>query len=656
MKNQANQIPLFSYLNNTLKNITDKLIETNDNIPNNNYNRQIGFLDKHSYTISVAPLSLIENLTEDEFNQYKREINCKHTSRLLLKETSKSLLDIQINNPYDKNDYRYKIFKNHSIDTKKWFIEIIKDNYQFDSVLYASQYYIGHPKWEDRENKACKIKVNPTSLSLTAIPLFSPFIRLNSKNKFNNFVVDIDFPEIKGNTEALLEKSNLLMQYFEMYKDKLPIIIPNFITFTSKGFQLGYIFNDAIFHKFKKEKLAMIHYKKETGNFISPNNCDPIKRETAFKLEKFYNETVGYITQVLTILFNGDKNAIQTFTQGRVIRNPLVNASKFLTLEKKDLKEFKKSLSKFAELHMQIIKEVNPFGNIETPKLEDIKVKRHRIASTTLTKQELKIHPFTITVNKKEFIENNYEFKTKEEKDLITDLFITYKLPAIDFSKTTGEGFRNVFLFTYGRFFAYELKKINPEITNEELYNKLSVVLAFINRNFERPVSLDEIDELIGNISKYVQTRFNPNVNVKFNRKLAQWKHYITKIRFGIDLLNKVFITTKQLQAMTTKDIAKLTTVSYKTLLRWLKEDKDILIKIFKEVFKMVNIKSEEEVGKINIKEFFSEFRLRTIVNDKKKINMFYSLMRNYTTLFVRFKAMIKDNFYTFMQMTALNL
>ena len=658
VQNTANQIPLFRELNQALKQITNHLIDTDNRIDDNPYNRIGFFSDDYNQLIKVKPLEIIKALGDSEYYENERDINCKYTSRTLLKETNKALIDKTTENPYNESDYRYKLFKNHPDKVKEFIIDIVKENFKFDATLYSSRYPIGHPKWESKENKACNVLVNPSSISLTAIPLKSPFIRLNSKNKFNNFVVDIDFPELKGNKEALLKKYYAINNLFNLLKRKgFTIFVPNFITFTSKGFQLGYVFEATIYHKFKKEKLAMIHYKKETGNFISPNSCEPVKRETAFKLEKFFNNTIGTLTKVLAYLFNGDKYAIQTYTQGRVIRNPLVNASLFFSLEKKDLFEMRKLLPKFAEAYLNIVKEVNPFDFTKAPKLEEVKkIQNKKVFSTTLTKQDLKAHPFTITVNKKEFIEENYEFKNEEEEEIVIDAFITDKLPVINFAKTEGEGFRNVFLFTYGRFFAYELKKKNPDISEEELYNKLSILLGFINRNFMNSLDLEEVEVIINSIIKFIQKKFNPNINVKFNRKLAQWKHYKTKVQFSIDLLNKVFITTKHLKEMTTKDIAKLTKVSYKTLLRWVKEDKEALIKAFKEAIKMINVKNEEDALKVNIKNFFSEFKLRTITTDKKKINLFYSSMRNYTTLFIGLKSMVKDDFYTFMQMTMLNL
>jgi len=648
----AEKLPLFDTLNNKIAKIADYVIENDNTIKDSIVNRNLGFHYKEQTFINFVPLKLLEDP-----NIPSKSVNCRYTSRKLIKEISNNLLNDKIENPYNPSDYRYEIFKNPSVEEKEWFINIVKDNYKFDSMLYASDYPIGHPKWEDRENKACRNMVSKKSMSISAIALYSPFIRLNSKNIFNNFVVDIDFPELKGNKEALLEKYNLLIEYFKIIEKETPQYVPNFVTMTSKGFQLGYVFSDSIFHKYKKDILAAVAHKEVTGKFQIPVFAEYIKRESAYKLEKFYNDTMGLMARALTILFNGDKNAIQTYTQGRVIRNPLVNASMFLTLEKKSIKACQNSFDKFFKLHSKIIKDINPFGVVEAPKKEDVeKVKKHKIASTTLSKEELKLHPYTITANKKEFIENHYQFKDELEETLVKDLFITYKLPAIDFSKTKGEGFRNIFLFTYGRFFAYELKKINPEVTDEELYNKLSIVLDFINRNFERKVSLGEIDDIIANITKFVQNKFNPNINVKFNRKLAQLKSYKTKIRFGKDLLTNPLLTIKHLKEMTIKDIAKLTSVAYKTLLRWTKEDTEALIKIFKEVFKMMNVKKEDDVEKININNLVSEFKLRTIVNNNKTIDVFYKTMAQWTPLWVLLGCMKDCEFHRFIQTTMLQL
>ena len=610
------QSPLFDRLNNKILNYEQEIKASNPNIKDTVFNGNLVFVNE-IYNYNFIPANTIGNSAIE-----KKDRNCKYTSRTLIKEVNNKLISDKVNNPYSKDDYRYELFNEPTREQKEWFLDIVSGNHKFDCNIYASAYPAGHEKWEDKENKACDIIVKRKKIPVTAVALNSPFIRINSKNIFNNFIVDIDFPELKGNNEALKAKQKEVITLFDNIGKVLPEFVPNFIVNTSKGFQLGYVFQDNIYSKRKKDILAFTANRKNGFK-----GSTPILRESYRELEKFYNDTVGKLTLTLSELFNGDKFAIQTYTQGRVVRNPIVNSSVFLTLEKKDLSTCIEKLEAFTVFYKAIVKkDVNPFEYDENAVVEEEKdSKKEKVynAITALSKDDLRKLEFTVTDNKEEFITKNYIFRDTDEEALVRDLFITYNLPAVDFSKTLGEGYRNTTLFTYGRLFAYELKKLDNKIGDGELYNKMATVISFINRGFEYSLSDTEIDTMLMGIVKFVQTRYNPNINVKENRKLAQWKSLTTKYRFVNEVLANPLLTIKQLKSMAIKQIAEHTSVSYKTLLRWERDIKGMLIKLIKEAQLSLLNKSN------NIKVFFSEVKLRLITNVKSRIKQFYKDLKS---------------------------
>ena len=616
---QEKQSILIEELNKRVYNHELEAKTNNPDIKNNIFNYNLTFIGGYNYC-DFLPADVVDNpLIERQYQ------NCRKTSRKLIKAISESFIDDKISNPYNEDDYRYNLFNEPTREQKEWFIKLISNNFKFDWNLYASQYPAGHEKWEDKENKACNIWVSRKKIPVTGVAITSPFIRVNSKNLFNNFVVDIDFPELKGNKKALKEKVAQMNKLFGIIKKVAPEFVPNVITYTSKGFQLLYVFEDTIIAKYKRDLLAS----------IAKIEKEEICRRKRKKREAFYNDTIGTINRTLSELFNGDKFAIQTYTQGRVVRNPLVNSASFLSLEKKDLFACVKKLDSFTKVYKALTKEVvNPFEYNEEAVIEEKeeakKTKKEKIYKpiSALDKDDLKKLKFTVTENKEEFMEQNYTFLTEEEETIIKNLFLTYKLPAIDFTKTTGTGFRNVTIFTYGRYFAYELKKINNSLSEDELYDKLTICFNFLNRNFEKSLSVSELDVVMGSIVKFVQTRYNPNISVRENRKIAQLKSYKTKVTFAKDIVeSNPFLTLKQLRAMSIKDIAKLTSVSYKTLLRWNRELNGILFKIVKEA--QLNLAGKSK----NIKVFFNEFKLRLITNTKNTIKQFYTDLKK-TNLF----------------------